>query len=141
MKTTQYYPVIQTGDVAGTTSFYCDHFGFEVKFDSDWYTHLQSKHDPAVNLAVLQFDHETVPDGTKAPVAGLILNFETDEVDEEYAKAQAAGLPILKTLRDEDFGQRHFITQDPNGVVIDVIKPIPPSAEFLAQYADDAVPE
>ncbi|MFX4229610.1 MAG: hypothetical protein ACFHHU_17570 [Porticoccaceae bacterium] len=43
-------------------------------------------------------------------------------------------------LRDEPFGQRHFITRDPNGVLIDVIKPIPPSAEFLAQYAADAVP-
>ena len=47
---------------------------------------------------------------------------------------QAAGLPILRTLRDEPFGQRHFITADPNGVLIDVIKPIPPSEEFLSQY-------
>ena len=51
-----------------------------------------------------------------------------------------AGLPILRSLRDEAFGQRHFITKDPNGVLIDVIKPIPPSAEFLAQYAPEAVP-
>ena len=41
---------------------------------------------------------------------------------------------------DEPFGQRHFITADPNGVMIDVIKPIPPSAEFAAQYADEALP-
>ncbi len=40
----------------------------------------------------------------------------------------------------QDFGQRHFITSDPNGVLIDVIKPIPPSPEFAAQYADGAVP-
>lgn len=36
---------------------------------------------------------------------------------------------------DEPFGQRHFITKDPNGVLIDVIKPIRPSEEFLAQFA------
>jgi len=42
--------------------------------------------------------------------------------------------------RDEDFGQRHFITADPNGVLIDIIKPIPPSAEFLKQYSAEAVP-
>ncbi|TIU20041.1 MAG: glyoxalase, partial [Mesorhizobium sp.] len=29
-----------------------------------------------------------------------------------------------------------FITKDPNGVLIDVIKPIPPSAEFLAQFVE-----
>lgn len=140
MKTTQYYPVIQTDDVAGTTAFYVDHFGFEVKFDSDWYTHLQSREDAHVNIAILQFDHPTVPKETQAKVAGLILNFETDDVDAEFEKAKAAGLPILKALVDEDFGQRHFITRDPNGVLIDVIKPIPPSPEFLAQYTDDALP-
>jgi hypothetical protein len=37
-------------------------------------------------------------------------------------------------LRDEAFGQRHFITRDPAGVMIDVIKVIPPSEEFAAQY-------
>jgi len=38
----------------------------------------------------------------------------------------------------KQFLVRHFITRDPNGVLIDVIKPIPPSAEFLAQYAAEA---
>ena len=56
-----------------------------------------------------------------------------------YERVRAAGLPILLTLRDEEFGQRHFITADPNGVLIDVIKPIPPSAEFLAHYAPEAL--
>ena len=37
-------------------------------------------------------------------------------------------------LRDEAFGQRHFITADPNGVLIDVIKPIPPTAEYEAMF-------
>jgi catechol 2,3-dioxygenase-like lactoylglutathione lyase family enzyme len=68
------------------------------------------------------------------------LNFEVDNPDAIYAQALAAGLPILKTLRDEDFGQRHFITADPNGVLIDIIKPIPPSAEFAAAYEESALP-
>jgi hypothetical protein len=48
---------------------------------------------------------------------------------------------LLLDIRDEDFGQRHFIVTDPNGVMIDVIKPIPPSAEFAAQYAAEALPQ
>lgn len=39
-------------------------------------------------------------------------------------------------LRSEEFGQRHFIVADPNGVLIDVITPIPPSGTFAEQYAD-----
>jgi len=68
----------------------------------------------------------------------LLLNFEVDDVDAEYQRAVAQGLPMLLALRDEDFGQRHFIVQDPNGVMIDVIQPIPPSEAFLSQYAEGA---
>ncbi len=138
MKTTQYYPVLMTDRVAATATFYCDHFRFEPKFDSDWYVHLQSSEDESVNLAIVLKDHETIPEEARdgATAAGLLLNFEVDDVDAEFDRALAAGLPILRTLRDEPFGQRHFITRDPNGVLIDVIKPIPPSDEFLAQYTD-----
>ena len=62
-----------------------------------------------------------------------------EDPDALYAEFQAAGLPILQTLRDEDFGQRHFITADPNGVLIDVIKPIPPTEEYAAQFDASAL--
>ena len=141
MKTTQYYPVILTDDVPGTAAFYRDHFRFDAKFDSDWYVHLQSREDDCVNLAILSGDHETLPEVARGSrVQGLLLNFEVEDVDAEFERARSAELPILQELRDEPFGQRHFITRDPNGVLIDVIKPIPPSAEFLAQFAEDALP-
>ncbi|MFQ6547997.1 VOC family protein [Aestuariibius sp. 2305UL40-4] len=140
MRTTQYYPVIMTADVAGTAEFYRRHFRFTPTFESDWYVHLQSEEDPGVNLAVLRGDHETVPAQGRGQVSGLILNFEVADVDAEYRRAVAADLPVLLPIRDEPFGQRHFIVADPNGVLIDVIKPIPPAPEFLAQYAAEAVP-
>ncbi|MBW3097274.1 VOC family protein [Pseudohoeflea coraliihabitans] len=140
MKCTQFYPVIQTGDVAATKAFYVDNFRFKVSFDADWYCHLQSGEDPNVNIAILKEDHETIPEQGRGAVGGLILNFEVEDVDAEYQRAQAADLPILKSLRDEEFGQRHFITRDPNGVLIDVIKPIPPAGEFVEQYAPEALP-
>jgi uncharacterized glyoxalase superfamily protein PhnB len=140
MKLTSYYPVIMTHDVAATAAFYEVHFGFQPLFTADWYVHLQFSGDAAVNLAILDAAHETVPEPARKPAAGVILNFEVEDPDTFYRKIQAAGLPILVPLRDEPFGQRHFITADPNGVLIDVIKPIPPSAEFAAQYAAGAAP-
>lgn len=140
MKITSYYPVIMTGAVAATADFYTAHFGFEEVFTSDWYVHLRSKADSSVNLAVLNGHHETIPASGRGQVAGLLLNFEVEDPDAMYVRAQAAGLPILIPLRDEAFGQRHFITADPNGVLIDVIKPIPPSAEFAELYAKDSLP-
>ncbi|WP_309083124.1 VOC family protein [Chelativorans sp.] len=141
MKTTSYYPVIMTDAVAATAAFYCDHFGFEAKFESEWYVHLQSRESGNVTLAVLEGSHATIPEQGRGRVSGLILNFEVEDVDAEFARVSQAGLPILQELRDEAFGQRHFITADPNGVLIDVIKPIPPSAEFMAQYSADALPQ
>lgn len=141
MKSSSYYPVLMTSDVRGTAAFYVGHFRFRPLFDSDWYLHLQSSEDESVNLAVLDKDHPTIPEAFRGrPVGGLLLNFEVEDVDAEYARARAAGLPIHLALRDEDFGQRHFITADPNGVMIDVIKPIPPSPEFAAQYAEEGLP-
>jgi catechol 2,3-dioxygenase-like lactoylglutathione lyase family enzyme len=140
MKSTSYYPVIMTDDVAGSAAFYVTHFRFKPVFESDWYVHLTSLEDRRVNLAILDGSHETIPSVARGRVSGLILNFEVKDVDAEYARVQQADLPIHLAIRDEAFGQRHFITADPNGVLIDIIKPIPPSAEFAAQYAPEAMP-
>ena len=136
MQCTQFYPVLMTERVRETARFYIDHFGFVPQFEADWYVHLQSATDPALNLAVLARGHATIPAAQRqASVGGLLLNFEVADVDAEHARLMAAGLPEVQPLRSEDFGQRHFITQDPNGVLIDRFTPIEPSKAFKAQYA------
>lgn len=140
MRSTQYYPVIQTADVAGTSAFYCKHFGFRMLFESEWYVHLQQDADPTVNLAILQHDHETIPPEGRGETRGLILNFEVTDVDAEDARLRAAGVPVVKTLRDEPFGQRHVIFRDPNNILIDVIKPIAPDTQFADSYSAEALP-
>lgn len=141
MKSQSYYPVLMTERVAETAAFFERYLRFSAVFSSDWYVHLRSIEDESVNLAVLDAHHETVPTIARgATAAGLLLNFEVDDVDAWYVELEAAGLPIVQPLRDEDFGQRHFIVADPNGVLIDIIKPIPPSAEFAAQYSPEVLP-
>lgn len=139
MKTTSYYPVLMVDDVSASAAFYIRHFRFKPLFESDWYVHLQSAEDESVNLAILQGDHETIPVEGRGRASGILINFEVEDVDAIHDRLSAEGLPIRRSLRDEAFGQRHFITQDPNGVLIDVIKQIPPSEEFLAQFAPEAV--
>ena len=140
MKTTSYYPVLLVEDVAATARFYCDNFRFKPLFEADWYVHLQSAEDKRVNIGLVRYDHETVPQAMRKPTTSLLLNFEVKDPDAVHERVVAAGLPILRSLRDEEFGQRHFITADPNGVMIDVIRPIPPSADFAARYLGEALP-
>jgi len=141
MRITSFYPVLMTRDVTATAAFYQAHFGLIAAFESDWYVHLQGAADPAVNLAILNGSHPTIPEAGRGLAAGLLLNFEVEDVDAVHARLSEAGLPMLLALRDEPFGQRHFITRDPNGVLIDVITPIPPTAEFATNYVADGLPQ
>ena len=141
MKVTEYYPVLQVEDVETSAQFYQQHFGFARLFSSDWYVHLQSSDDPKVNLAILRYDHPTIPSAGRGLTAGVILNFEVEDAAAEHERLVTAGLPIVKGLTDEAFGQRHFITRDPNGILIDIITPIPPSADYAKQFAEVALPK
>ena len=140
MQTSQFYPLIQTDDVAGTAAFYMRNFGLKAMFESDWYFHLQNPTKPSLNIAVLEANHETIPAPARGVTKGLFLSFEVDDVDAEHARLTQNGVEVVQSLRDEPHGQRHAIYRDPNGILIDVITPIPPSAEFLAGYAEEAIP-
>ena len=131
MELASVYPVICTDKVAQSRAFYLEHFPFELTFDSDWYVSLKSTGARPFELAILDYRHETIPEGYREPFqGGLIINLEVEEVDSIFERFRDAGLPVHLDLRSEPFGQRHFITSDPNGVLIDVIKVIPYSGEF-----------
>ncbi|MFI0352093.1 VOC family protein [Actinomadura sp. 9N407] len=136
MHLTSLYPVICTARLEESRDFYTALLGFEVTFEADWYVSLRRPGPPAYELALLDHTHPTLPEPYRKPAAGLLLNFEVEDVDAEWDRlVTRAGLKAELELRSEDFGQRHFIVADPNGVLIDVITPIAPSPEFAAQYA------
>ncbi|HCS59899.1 MAG TPA: glyoxalase [Microbacterium sp.] len=133
MNITSFYPVLMVDDVAASAQFYRDVLGFETTFEADWYVSL--RYDGG-ELAILARMHETIPEGFREAVGGLLLNVEVADAATEHARMVGElGLTERLPLRDEDFGQRHFIVEAPGGVLIDVIEPIEPSAEFLAAYA------
>lgn len=144
MKICSFYPVIMTEKVASSAEFYRSFFRFETVFEADWYVSLRLSrdHETAFELAILDSRHSTIPAAYRHSANGLILNFEVDDVDEEYDRLiRKEKLPLHLDIRDEAFGQRHFITSDPNGVLIDVIKIIPPSEEFIKQYNEKLWPD
>ncbi|MER7505450.1 VOC family protein [Nonomuraea pusilla] len=132
MRLDGFYPVVCTEKVRESRDFYVGLLGFEVTFEADWYVSLRrGPHE----LALLDHAHPTLPEAYRRPVAGLLLNLEVADVDAEWERLVGAeGLTPELALRDEDFGQRHFIVADPNGVLIDVITPIAPTSEYAAQY-------
>ncbi|MDL1899593.1 glyoxalase/bleomycin resistance/extradiol dioxygenase family protein [Anaerolineae bacterium CFX9] len=134
MTINSHYIVICTDKISESRDFYIRHFGFEITFESDWYVSLRLSQPPHFELALLDYRHETIPTGYRTPTSGVILNFEVEDVDRVHDRITQAGLPVIRSLRSEAFGQRHFITRDPNNLLIDVITNIPPSEAYAAQY-------
>ncbi|WP_430787874.1 VOC family protein [Actinoplanes sp. G11-F43] len=127
------YPVLMTRDVAIVADFYRTRFGFETTFEADWYVSLRRD---TWELAVLNCDHETIPAGHRGRAAtGILLNLEVDDVDAEYQRLVVDGsLTPTLDIRTEDFGQRHFIIEGPDGVLIDVITNTEPTSEYATSY-------
>ncbi|WP_150461152.1 VOC family protein [Nesterenkonia ebinurensis] len=132
MSVTSFYPVLMSRDVETAAAFYQKALGFEAVYETDWYVSLRLG---VFELAILAHDHATVPEGYRALPRGVIVNLEVDDVDAVHHRLTGeAGLEPVLTLRDEDFGQRHFIVAAPDGVLLDVIQPIPASAEYADSY-------
>lgn len=135
MKLTSFYPVIATSHLDESCDFYTRLLGFKTTFEVDWYVSLKRPGPPSYELALLDHTHPTLPEGYRVPVRGLLLNFEVEDVDAQRQRlVEQEGLKAELALRSEDFGQRHFIVADPNGVLIDIITPIEPSGEYAEQY-------
>ena len=125
------YPLLHVRDVSASSRFYQAHFGFSPVFESDWYVQLRGG-TKGHELALIAFDHETIPPQGRQPTANLILSFEVADAAADAARLERAGVSIVQPLRDEVFGQRHFIAVDPNGILLDVITPIEPDPDWLA---------
>lgn len=132
MQTQSFYPLLQVADVETTAQFYEANFSFTRVFSSDWYIHLRATAPHPFELAVIVHDHDTIPPAGRGPSKNVILSFYVDDAAAEHDRLVGAGIPIAQPLRDEVFGQRHFIASDPNGILLDVITPIEPDADWLA---------
>lgn len=127
------FPDIVTDSVEASVRFYETLFEVSRRFDLGWYAEIRMGE---ARLAFVTRGHPTIPAvaGT-ATTAGVLVSVVVADVDSVHDRAVAGGLEIVHPLRDEASGQRHFMTLDPNGLVVDVITEIAPSREFVRQLA------
>lgn len=129
------FPDICTKNISTSKDFYIGLFDLEVLFDIDWYVQLKSPQDDNLQIAFVDLNHDSVPKGYQKVSQGVVITIETDNVDELYKKAQTLKLPMVMELYNEEWGQRHFMLEDPNGLLVDVYKAIEPSQSFMENYA------
>jgi uncharacterized glyoxalase superfamily protein PhnB len=136
------FPVVITSRLAQARDFYVEHFDFRVVFEADWYVQLHAFRGegiPPMELAFMLPDVESQPALLHAAFsgAGVVLSIDVDDVDAIHTRLQQAGAltEIVVALRDEPWGQRHFLCKDPAGTLLDVFQMIPPNTEYASAYS------
>lgn len=125
------YPLIVTDRLHETRDFYIERLGMTVAFELDWVVFLAAPAGDSqrgVCFMAAGLDHQH-PDH-RVPYRGssLILTFQVDDAPRELEELRTRGFEPDVGLKDEPWGQRHFMMRDPSGVWVDVVQQIDPEA-------------
>ena len=129
------FTVIYSQDLTQSKKFYTDLLGFSIEFDSDWFVNLVGGAEGQFELGLQQFDHELIPEKFRSRAQGLSIALEVEDVDKVYERFRERN-DLVRDIADEEYGQRHFMCVDPNGVLLDVCTPIEPSDAFKSEYME-----
>ena len=122
MNVTRMLPNICTDRMEETRDFYASLLGFVVRFEhAGWYIQLSAPANPQLQLGLVRRDHAFTPQAFRQPARGVIISVQVEDVDVAYADAVKRGFRIADELRDEDFGMRHFMVADPNGLLVNIL--------------------
>lgn len=117
------YPLIITDKVKEATRFYKDTFGFIAVFEQDWYVQLLHE-ESGIELAFMMPNVASQPTELHAAFSGkgLVLSLEVEDAQSEWVRLKGKNISVVVELRDEEWGQRHFIISDPTGAYVDVVQ-------------------
>lgn len=121
MKITASAVSLNVDDVAASSAFLVDHFGFAEQMAADGFASL-TREDAGMNVVFLRRGLETLPaDQRDDHARGLIIAFEVENLEGELARLEGEGVPITMPLTSEEWGERAFQVRDPNGVIIQLV--------------------
>jgi catechol 2,3-dioxygenase-like lactoylglutathione lyase family enzyme len=106
-------PGLAVSDIQAAHAFYAGVLGFSKVFENG---------DP-VGFMVLKKDGAEIHLSQARELRPTMVNafhLFVDDVEGLYSLCQAAGVRIIKSLKDQDYGQRAFVLADPDGNRIDV---------------------
>jgi uncharacterized glyoxalase superfamily protein PhnB len=128
------FPVFIVKNIEAAKCFYTENFSFDVVFSGDWYIHLVSS--TGVQVGFMLPDQPTQPSIFQKSYSGegVVFSLEVEDADAAFAIAKSKSLSIMLELRSENWGQRHFCIQDPNGIYLDIVQSFEPTEEYQGDY-------
>ncbi len=108
-------------DPAASSFFLQQHFGFREDVAAAGFASL-TRDDVGMHVALVVTGMPTLPEPQRERVSGgLIRAIVVDDLEGELARLQAEGVAITMPLTVEEWGERAFQVQDPNGVVVQLV--------------------
>lgn len=118
------FPVMVAANLEAVKAFYESVFGFNAVFyDADFYLHLVAPNS-GVQLGFLMPEHASQPDFLRPLMSpdGYVISLEVKDAAHAYDEAQKMDLTMAMELKEESWGQVHFMLEDPAGFRIDVVQ-------------------
>ncbi len=118
------FPVMVSPNLEAVKHFYETVFGFNTVFyDASFYLHLVSPNTGA-QLGFLVPNHISQPEFLDSIMStkGYVISFEVKDAAVAYEQAKDLKLNIAMEIKQEAWGQVHFMLQDPSGFHIDVVQ-------------------
>jgi len=112
-----------TDKVQESRNFYVKNFGCEVVYEgeNDWFVMLQLDNSE-LGFMKPGLESQAAKFRPAFQGQGMWIAIDVDNVDAEYERIKALGTPIEVELRDEPWGDRHFVIVDPNGIGVDIVQ-------------------
>ena len=122
MKIKRLFLISITPNIKECKEFYIRFFSFEVVFEADWYIHLRNESE--VEIAFMMPNLQNQPDFLHEIFSGkgVVFSFEVDDAKAEYERIKSLQASFIQDLKDEEWGQRHFMLVDPAGMVLDIVQ-------------------
>jgi catechol 2,3-dioxygenase-like lactoylglutathione lyase family enzyme len=129
------YTVIVTDNMTQCRDFYTRWLGFEVVFESTWFTYLASTHNPSLGIAFMTPDHPSQPPGPETfNGKGMFVTLQVADAAMHFNRLKQGGVRIDYPLTEEAWGQRRFSLFDPSGTWVDVVEQIEPAPGYWDKY-------
>ena len=123
MKITASALSLTVADPEASARFLEETFAFTREMAADGFVSL-TRPDIGFNVIYLRAGLPTFKPRERAThtADGLLIVLVIDDIDAEYERLTAADTPILTPIETEDWGERYFQVEDPNGVIVQPVQ-------------------
>jgi len=118
------FPVMVAPNLEVIKEFYETVFGFNAVFyEANFYLHLICPNSGA-QLGFLVPDHSSQPQFLHGVMAanGYAISLDVKDAALAYEQAKNLNLHIVMDIKEEAWGQLHFMLQDPAGFRVDIVQ-------------------